>query len=119
MTTDPPPAYMVQDMEEQIKCAKKAGFVIKKPTLRIMRPPFAHNTPHGFAYMDENLIILIPYASYEILAHELGHIVDAQTGREGPLFDHIRDLELQAFANAIRDIILNECKPVFPSPAGN
>ena len=109
-TTDPPSALMLKNMKEQIECAKKAGFIIEEPTLRVMKPPYAKNLYHGLAYMDLNLILLVNFASYETLAHELGHIVDAQSGRKGPQFDAIRKLPVQAFADAIKDIILSKCR---------
>ena len=86
LTTDPPFTYMVKNMEAQLVCAKKAGFMVKKPVLRMMRPPFNSETPLGLAYMHLNVVVLAPYASYETIAHELGHIIDAQSGRKGHLF---------------------------------
>lgn len=103
MTTDPPPVYMVKNLEEQMECAKKAGFVIKKPKLRIMKKPYVYGSPHGFAYIELNVITLVSFASYETLAHELGHIINYQTGRNG---------EDQALADSIKEIILKECQSV-------
>lgn len=102
-TTDPPPVYVVKNMEEQIECAKKAGFVIKKPILRIMRLPYVPASPHGFAYIELNVITLVYFASYETLAHELGHITNHQMGRNG--MD-------QALADAVKGAILKECQSV-------
>lgn len=114
---------MVKDMEEQIQCAKKAGFVIKKPTLRMMRWPYeydpSHAHAHGLAYMNLNLIMLIPYALYRTIAHELGHILDGQTHRKGhPFFKDKENWDNEVFADAIRDIIIKECKPANPDSAG-
>ena len=110
LTTDPPPDYMIKDLEEQMGCAKRAGFIIKKPTLRTMKPPFNSKTPNGLAYMDLDIIVLIPFASYETLAHELGHIIDAQTKRKGhPFFADKQNLDIQSFADAVKEVILKEC----------
>lgn len=115
LTTDPPLSQMVKNLEEQVVCAKKAGFVFKTPVIRTYKKRESY--PHsGIAYINlgVNVIVLAPFASYETLAHELGHIIDSQSGRKGPLFDNIRHLKSQEFANAIRDIILRECKSIKP-----
>ena len=110
INTNPPPVYTVKSLEEQIECAKKAGLPpIKRPILRIMKPPIDPNKPSGSAY-HFNFIVLSPYTSYSILGHELGHIIDFQTNRHGsPVFETLKDLPEQEFADSIRNIILHEC----------
>ncbi|MDP3731177.1 MAG: hypothetical protein Q8R34_01635 [bacterium] len=102
---------MARNLEEQIKCAKKAGFVFKPPMLRIVKLASTNwATPHGYAYMHLNIIILAPYASYDTMAHELGHIVDAQTGRQGhPFFDNKKNWDKQNLADAVKEVVLKEC----------
>lgn len=109
--TDPPLAYMIKNLAEQAECARKAGFVFKQPMLRVKRPPYEFDTPHGWAYMELNIIVLVYYASYETMAHEMGHIIDAQMKRKGhPFFVGKENWDIQSFAEAIKEVILNECK---------
>lgn len=116
VTTSPPHEYMVKDLEEQAECAKKAGFVFKFPRLRVMKSGYAGygwKGLKGFAYMHPsiNTIVLAPWASYETIAHELGHIIDGQMRRKGhPLFEKIKDYPPQEFADAVKEVILNECR---------
>ena len=113
LTTDPPPAYMVKNLEEQVGCAKKAGFVFEKPILRILKPPYKFGSPHGFAHMYLNIITIVTFASYETMAHELGHIIDYQTGRKGhPFFVGKENLDIEVFAYVVGDVILNQCRSV-------
>lgn len=106
-TTSPPTELMMKNLEEQMACAEKAGFMIKKPILRIMKPgPYL-----GYAYLDYNIITLVSYATHETMAHELGHMVDAQTKRKGhPYFKGKENWDSQSFADAIKVKILEECK---------
>ena len=114
VTTDPPHAYMVKNLEEQLECAKKAGFTVKPPRLRMLKPPYEPDSPHGFAHMSIiNMITLVHFASYETLGHELGHIIDYQTGRKGhPFFDDKKDWSDQALADAIKEAVFNACRTV-------
>jgi len=81
--------------------------------LRIIKEPYVYGSPHGFAYMELNVITLVSFASYETLAHELGHIVDAQTRRKGhSFFIDKKDLPIEEFANAVKRVILKECQSV-------
>lgn len=113
LTTDPPHAYMVKALKEQLGCAQKAGFVIKPPTLRVIKPPYVFGSPYGYAKPYENIITVVYFASYETIGHELGHIIDYQTGRKGhPFFDNKKDWNDQVLADAVRDVILNQCKSI-------
>ena len=114
VTTDPPHAYMVKNLEEQLECAKRAGFIVKPPRLRMLKLPYQSGSPHGFAHMSFiNMITLVHFASYETLGHELGHIIDYQTGRKGhPFFDDKKDWYDQALADAIKEAVFNACRPV-------
>lgn len=113
ITTNSPPAYMIKNLEEQIKCAKNIGFKIGRPILRVMKEPPDWNESKGYAFdvWPRGLVLLAPYTSYQTMAHELGHITDFQTDRKGhPIFEQIKDLPTEAFANAIKDRILAECQ---------
>lgn len=111
LTTDPPPTLMARNLEEQVGCAKRAGFVFNKPMLRITKWSYVSGTPHGWADYLSNTIILVSFASYDTLGHELGHIIDRQTGRKGhPFFVGKEKMYYQTLADAIRDVILRECK---------
>ncbi len=118
LTTDPPFQYMVVNLAEQTKCAKKAGFIhIKKPSVRVMRGRYVStnsygNTyyPDGYALLPFNMIILANYASYVTMAHEMGHIIDYQTKRRGhPLFIGNENLDDQIMADLIGHAILKAC----------
>lgn len=113
VATNPPPAYMVKNLEEQMKCAKNIGLEIGRPILKVMKEPPARNASQGYAFdvWPRGLILLAPYASYQTMAHELGHITDFQTDRKGnPIFERVKDLPMEAFADAIKDRILVECQ---------
>lgn len=111
--TDPPSSFVLNNLKQQLGCAEKSGFVIRPPILRMIRLPYSTLLPPGFAYRGINVITLSQIASDEVMAHELGHIIDYQTGRRGPLFDSIRNLPEEYFADAIRDIIIQECRMHF------
>ena len=110
---------MINNLDEQVACAQRAGFVFKKPILRVMRKPVVLDDssgvpyfPSGIAHMNYNIILLANYASYETMAHELGHIIDWQTRRKGhPFFRGKEKMGSQEFANAIMEVILAECLP--------
>lgn len=114
VTTDPPHVYMVKNLEEQLECAKRAGFIVKPPRLRILKPPYQSGSPHGFAHMSFiNMITLVHFASYETLGHELGHIIDYQTGRKGhSFFDDKKDWSDQVLADAIKEAVFNACRTI-------
>ncbi len=117
LTTDSPPEYQVRNMKELIACAAESGFIINPPPmLRIMKRPYSAELLSGYAYKYLNIISLTDYASYETLAHELGHIVDFQTHRKGHSFFVGKEkMDEQVFANEIREIILNNCRKVQPA----
>lgn len=111
--TDPPTEYMVKNLEEQLECAKRVGFKIKRPILRVMKSQPGGNKFNGIAnnLWPRDFIRLVPYASYQTMAHELGHVVDYQTSRRGnPELKKIKDLSMEAFADVIMDKILAECQ---------
>ena len=111
-TTDPPYLYMKQDLAELSVCAREAGFEFDPPMLRVMKPAYVWGRPHGYAEVWSNVVLLAPYASYETIAHELGHIIDYQMGQKGhPLFERYRKSPKlsQEVADAIRDVILDTC----------
>lgn len=113
VTTKPPPDYMVKNLEEQIKCARKIGIDIRRPIFRVMEKSPNGNEPNGLAHdiWPNGLIVLAPYASYQTMAHELGHITDYQTDRiSNPMFEQIKDLSMENFANVVRDKIIIECQ---------
>lgn len=110
LNSDPPAAVMVNKMKDQIECARRAGFIIAPPILRTMRGPYRFDSPQGQAYMRYNIVTLADYATFEILAHELGHIIDWQSKRKGhPFFIGKENLNVQEFADAVKHVILNEC----------
>lgn len=111
--TDPPPAYMVKNFEKQIGCAERIGFKTRLPILRVMKESPGWNEPQGWAYnvWPNSLIILAPYASYQTMAHEIGHVVDFQTRRKGhPDFERLQHVPTEYFADVIGDKILIECQ---------
>ena len=112
-TTDPPPEYMVKNLEEQMGCAERLGFTVRRPILRVMKKPPGWNEIQGWAHdvWPNSLIILAPYGSYQTMAHELGHVIDFQTDRKGhPDFEVIKYATMEGFADVIRDKILAECQ---------
>lgn len=108
-TSEPAYSYMNEDLDESIVCANKLfGIKISRPIIRVRK--YESDGIHGRAHMDLNIIILAPFASYETIAHELGHIIDAQTLRKGhPDLEKMENFSIQEFADAIKDMILNNC----------
>lgn len=109
-TTEPAYLYMNDDLDENIACANKLfGIKIARPIIRVIK--YEPGDPHGFAYMYLNIITLAPFASYETIAHELGHIIDAQTSRKGHSdLELMKNFSIQEFADAVKDTVLNNCK---------
>ncbi len=112
LITDPPPPLMIKKMDEQYECVRKAGFAIKKPTLRLIKSAYVPDTPRGFAYdyYKYGVITLFDFSSYQTLAHEMGHIIDYQTKRKGHLFFQGKEnWDIEVFADAVKAVILTEC----------
>lgn len=109
-TTEPAYSYMNDDLDENIACANKLFDIqIVRPVIRIKK--YELGDSHGIAHMHLNMITLAPFASYETIAHELGHIIDTQTSRKGhPDLEEMKDLSIQVFADAVKDMVLNNCK---------
>lgn len=101
---------MNEDLDENIACANKLfGIKVDRPIIRVKR--YEPGDPHGLAHMHLNVITLAPFASYETIAHELGHIVDVQTLRKGHLdLESMKNLSIQEFADAIKNMVINNCK---------
>ena len=111
-TTEPAYAYMQKDMEEQVICARKAGFDIYPPTIRVMKPAYVFGRPDGYADGPGNIILLAPYASYDTIGHELGHIINFQRGWKSYSFFKWMDMYGdQGLADTVRDAILEACNP--------
>lgn len=110
--TDSPGKYVQDGLNEQIGCAREAGFKFIRPLLRVRKEVyFLDRSYYGLAYVLLNIIVVVPYASDQTLAHELGHIIDWQTKRKGhPAFDKIKDLDNENFADAIAEVILDQCR---------
>lgn len=109
--TDSPGKYIQDEFNKQVGCAREAGFQFKQPLLRVRKEVYSPGQPDGLAYRFLNIVVIAPYASYETRAHELGHKIDWQMKRKGhPAFDKIKNLDDQNFANAVAEIILDQCR---------
>ena len=102
-------------LDKNLGYLKTKGFKVKRPEIwlaarekKFNRQTYRQTNVLAEASVD-NFIVVYPRLFRHddmcveiIIAHELGHIIDFQTGRIGhPLFDNIRHLDAEMFAHAI------------------
>jgi len=103
-------------LDININLAMSKGLVFKRPSIwlvngdSLLNYVYERSRTLGQALSGDNCILIYPLAFCSlddatleiVIAHELGHIIDEQTKRQGhPIFDNLRHLDKEMFAHAI------------------